>query len=151
MKTAAALLTCLLFSACSADVVVDANASSWGAPLVESEAVALDALLADPASWDGKEITVSGPITSVCQSKGCWMVMTAGDQTMRVTFLDYGFYVPMDLTGDVTVGGVFSVKTLSEGDARHYLEDEGKHDEAAKIVGPQKEFSLVAVGVERGE
>ena len=39
-------------------------------------------------------------VASVCQVKGCWMVLDLGGGTQaRVTFKDYGFFVPMDIVG----------------------------------------------------
>ncbi len=43
--------------------------------------------------------------------------------------------------------GTFSVKTVPEGEARHDLEDAGRHEDAMKIVGDQKELTIVASGV----
>lgn len=45
---------------------------------------------------------VLGIVTSVCQISGCWMSVSAGDSDQEeifVQFLDYGFFMPSDLTG----------------------------------------------------
>ena len=43
----------------------------------------------------GKIIQLTGYITKSCAKKGCWMVMEDGKTSMRVTFKDYGFFVPL--------------------------------------------------------
>jgi hypothetical protein len=65
---------------------------------------------------------------------------------VRVTFKDYGFFVPKDMSGrTVIVEGVISEKVLSQDLARHYAEDAGKsQEEIEKIVGDQKEYTMIA-------
>jgi hypothetical protein len=76
------------------------------------------------------------------------MNLKSGDQSVRVTFKDYGFFVPMDSAGATAVmEGVFSVRTIPEATAKHYASETpgGKPD---PIKGDQKELNLVASGVE---
>jgi len=98
-------------------------------------------------SFDGK---VSGVVESVCQVKGCWMkVKLDNGQTMRVTFKDYGFFVPKDIAGQTVVfEGNAKTKTTSVDELRHYAEDAGKtKEEVAKITEPKTELTFVANGV----
>lgn len=125
-----------------------ADTGRFGAPLGASPKVALADLVKDPAAWSGKTVRTEGIVTAVCQEKGCWMTLKSGDQSVRVTFKDYGFFVPKDSAGRAAVlEGVFNVKTVSEAKAKHYAEETpgGKPD---AIKGDQKELSLVASGVE---
>lgn len=94
-------------------------------------------------------IAVTATVTEVCQVKGCWMILVDGDTKVRVTFKDYGFFMPKDLAGKkVVVEGVLSEEVLSEKDARHYAEDAGKSKaEIAKIKGDQRELGFEATGV----
>ncbi|MEP0987417.1 DUF4920 domain-containing protein [Ekhidna sp.] len=88
---------------------------------------------------------VRGVIEEVCQMKGCWMVLK-NDQgaNIRVTFKDYGFFVPKDISGrEVIVEGVANKEVLEEDVARHYAEDGGKeYDESMRNA-----ISFVAKGV----
>jgi hypothetical protein len=123
-------------------------AGKFGAPLGDSPKVALADLVKDAGSYSGKTVKTEGTVSSVCQEKGCWMVLKSGDRSVRVTFKDYGFFVPMDAAGATAVmEGVFTVRTIPEATAKHYAKETpgGKPDE---INGDQKEFSLVASGVE---
>jgi hypothetical protein len=125
-----------------------ADAGKFGAPLGSSPKVALADLVKDPAAWSGKTVKTEGVVSSVCQDKGCWMVLKAGDQSVRVRFKDYAFFVPKDSAGATAVlEGVFTVKTIPEATAKHYAEETpgGKPD---AVKGDQKELSFLASGVE---
>jgi len=93
---------------------------------------------------------VTGVVESVCKAAGCWMkVKTSDGQTMRVTFKDYGFFVPKDIAGKTVVfEGIAKVKITSVAMLKHYAEDGGKSkDEIAKITAPEKAIGFVATGV----
>jgi hypothetical protein len=94
-------------------------------------------------------IAVTATVTEVCQVKGCWMILVDGETKVRVTFKDYGFFMPKNLAGSkVVVEGILSEEVLSEKDARHYAEDAGKSKaEIAKIKGDQRELGFEATGV----
>lgn len=93
---------------------------------------------------------VVGQIKEVCASKGCWLTMELpSGQSMRVTFKDYGFFVPKDAAGFPLV--LEGVAIMSETDAatlRHYATDAGKSkEEVAAITEPKREITFEAVGV----
>ncbi|HBB25639.1 MAG TPA: DUF4920 domain-containing protein [Bacteroidetes bacterium] len=120
---------------------------SYGAGVSAGERITLDAAM--KAKSFGKSIRVTGTVTEVCKVKGCWMMLRDASSLVRVTFKDYGFFMPMDLVGKtVALEGVLSVETLTEAEARHYAEDAGKSKkEIAKIVGDKNEYSFEATGV----
>jgi uncharacterized protein DUF4920 len=130
-------------------VLADApKAEPFGKPLAGAQRVALADLQKSPDAWAGKTIRTEGPVSAVCQRRGCWMALGAGKDAVRVTFKDYGFFVPKDIAGaTATVEGVFSVHTVPEATAKHYAGETpgGKPDE---IKGDQKELSFEATGVE---
>ena len=93
---------------------------------------------------------VKGKVVDVCQKKGCWMELDKGDgSTIRVTFKDYGFFVPKDIQGrEVVISGVAYVDTISVDDLRHYAEDAGKtKDEINAITEPETDVAFEADGV----
>jgi hypothetical protein len=115
----------------------------------KSPVVALEDILKDPKKFENKKVIIEGTVNNVCQKKGCWMEVSAGkDQPgVRVTFKDYGFFVPKDAAGyKVRAEGKVKVATLSEETADHYEE------EGAKVVrnddGTATEIGFVAYGVE---
>jgi hypothetical protein len=127
-----------------------AAAGKFGAPLGDSPKVVLADLVKDAVSYSGKTVKTEGTVSAVCQGSGCWMTLKSGDQAVRVTFKDYGFFVPIESAGaTATIEGVFTVRTIPEGTAKHYAsETAGANPDAIK--GDQKELSFVASGVELG-
>jgi len=94
----------------------------------------------------GQTLAVKAPAAEVCQNKGCWMVLTEGERSIRVTFQDYSFFVPKDIAGKtVVVEGVLSRRLLSADEAKHYAEESGAV--ATTPPGPREEWSLVATSV----
>ncbi len=142
-KSAPALLLALLLPS----LTLLGAAGKFGAPLGDSPKVALADLLKEPSAWSGKTVRTEGTVATVCQEKGCWMILKSGEQSVRITFKDYGFFVPKDSAGRAVLEGVFNVKTIHEATAKHYAGETpgGKPD---AIKGDQTEFSLVASGVE---
>ena len=66
----------------------------------------------------------------------------------RVTFKDYGFFVPLDAQGShVRVEGVVALKTVPKEDVGH-LEGEGATFNNKSQDGSAVEVSIVANGVE---
>ncbi len=118
-----------------------------GLPKVE-----LAALLKDPTASEGKEVALEGTVRKACEKKGCWMELAPGDANakgpgVRVTFKDYGFFVPLDSAGSkVKIEGVVSVKELSDERVKHY-EGEGATIARGKD-GKAREVQLVASGLE---
>jgi hypothetical protein len=130
-----------------------ATAGHFGAALSAAPSVTAQAVLADPAKFDDKDIKLSGQVSAACQRKGCWMTVGTGEPgqpTVRVSFKDYGFFVPKDCMGKTaTVEGHFKVTTMSVAEAQHYADDAAKAGSAAvKITAPQRTLALVATGVD---
>jgi Domain of unknown function (DUF4920) len=121
-----------------------------GKKINEKDAVAAAELPAKMGDSPSLATKVSGTVESVCMVKGCWMkVKTANGETMRVTFKDYGFFVPKDITGKTVVfEGEAKRKVTPVSELKHYAEDAGKSkEEIAKITESKNELTFVADGV----
>ncbi len=91
-------------------------------------------------------ITLKTSVAQVCRKKGCFFIAQDENYTARVTFKNYGFFIPTDSQGkEVILVGDFSVETLSEEQAKHYAEDAGNN--SGSISGEQKEYSVVASSI----
>ena len=91
------------------------------------------------------DFKVKGIIDEVCQMKGCWMTLRNDDGlNIRVTFKDYVFFVPKDISGkEVIIEGVALKEVLDEETAKHYAEDGGvEYDESLR-----NSISFIAHGV----
>ena len=130
-----ALAILLIFShAAVADVtrlsepveVTDA-AEVFGAPLdADATSASLETLLDNPADYLDTSVRVEARISQVCQKKGCFMIASAGDRAVRISFKDYSFFVPTDTSGKtVTLTGTLIQRELSEKQAAHFREDAG--------------------------
>jgi len=131
-------------------VAIYAQDGHFGKKINDKKAVAAAELPTKMVNQEKLETKVTGTVESVCQAKGCWMkVVTADGQTMRVTFKDYGFFVPKDIAGKTVVfEGEAKMKTTPVAELRHYAEDAGKSkEEIAKITEPKHELTFVAEGV----
>lgn len=97
-----------------------------------------------------KEMKIRGFVKEVCQEKGCWMTMNLdqGDE-MRVTFKDYKFFVPKDMSGkEVVLDGFVYIDTVSVEKQQHYANDAGKSPaEIAAITSPKTQLAFEAKGV----
>lgn len=110
------------------------------------QTVAFDKLIEQSGEFDKETVSTEGTIMQVCLKKGCFFMLESDSKTARISFKDYGFFVPTNTAGSrVKVNGTFSIDTISEADAKHYAEDAGEDPDA--LTGPQKEYSLVATSV----
>jgi hypothetical protein len=129
-----------------------ATAAAWttlhrGAPFTMTDRITMDALMSDAKTYAGKTVRVDGVVSAVCVKKGCWMTLGGSDKTARarITFKNYGFFVPLDCAGSKTsVEGVVELKTLSAAERAHLAEDAGKSVDQV----PENEIRLVATAVE---
>lgn len=117
----------------------------------DAQAVPLAKVLENPAAYTKEPLVVEGVIAASCTRKGCWMQLAPTDDehvvSVRVTFKDYGFFIPLEAKGmKARVEGVAVVTTLSKSDADHLTE------EGAKLIrnedGTASEVSFIANGVE---
>ncbi len=136
--TFAVLIVAIAFSAFGGDVV------KRGAPIApDAKALTIAQVMEKPDDYKKKPVVVEGTVASVCSNMGCWMQL----DTVRVTFKDYGFFVPTDSKGmQARAEGVVKVKTLSKEEADH-LEGEGATLNR-NADGTAKEVTFVANGVE---
>ncbi|WP_057936456.1 DUF4920 domain-containing protein [Algoriphagus resistens] len=98
-------------------------------------------------NFEGK---ITGKINEVCTKKGCWLTMDLPNgQSMRVTFKDYGFFVPTTSQGyPVVLEGKALLTETDVETLRHYAEDEGKSKEEVEAISePKREITFEAVGV----
>lgn len=129
-----------------------AAARQFGAPVDAAGAISYTDLVGRLETGDTLAVKVQGTVNAVCQKKGCWMNLTGPDAAaapMMVRFKDYGFFVPMDISGrEVVIDGKAFYKVVPVDELRHYAEDAGKSEaEIAAITEPKRELNFEAAGV----
>ncbi len=139
-----ALLLAVFFflTSCGAD---EKQWDSFGEAIVSDGAVPI-AMVLTKLDTTNTEIKVVAKIEDVCQAKGCWMTLRdENGGSIRVTFKDYGFFVPKDASGkSVIISGLANVSELDEDIAKHYADDAG---EEFNPSASRREVSIVASGV----
>jgi hypothetical protein len=131
-------------------IVMTKDREVYGAePAMKTDTKLAD-VLKDPKAHEGRKVRITGEIVQVCQKKGCWIDVKDGDARVQVKFVDYAFFVPLDVAGrSVIIEGVAKETVISEAMRRHYAEDAGKSkEEIAKIKGDEKSVMLMADAVE---
>jgi hypothetical protein len=124
----------------------------FGEPFTDAKAVTLGDAMKNVEKYANKQIKVEGEIRDVCQTKGCWLVVTDGEHAMRVTFKAYSFFVPKDAVGKkVVLEGTVAKETIDEDRARHFAEESKQKVDVSKIKGPQVTVTLIASGVQIAE
>jgi hypothetical protein len=124
---------------------------TFGAALGTSPAVALADVLKTPDKFADQTVLVEGEVRRACTRKGCWMELgEAGDPAAgcRVTFKDYGFFVPTDSAGSRARVEARVESKLVKPELVAHLESEGARFPDKSADGSAHEVRLVATGVE---
>lgn len=134
------------------EVMQEISYTSFGVNTSESDALSseeMGVLFGTLKPGDTVPVKFKSTVTEVCQKKGCWMKLDLGNAETMVTFKDYAFFMPKDLSGkEVVVNGKAFVSEMSVDDQRHFAEDGGKTpEEIAEITEPKKTLSFEAEGV----
>jgi hypothetical protein len=124
----------------------------FGEPLGQSPSATLAEVLTSPDKFAGQRVTVEGAVRAACTRKGCWMELSespdAAAPGCRVTFKDYGFFVPTDSAGSkAKVEAQVETKQIKPEMVAH-LESEGAKFADKAADGSAREVRLVATGVE---
>jgi hypothetical protein len=135
------VMVALLLTACRDNKVVGEKPDTSGPVLTVTEAL-------QPTNFD-RAITVQGTIREVCQEEGCWMTITDGKKTVRMTFKDEAFRVAIASKGEVHVKGVIHEEIVDEASAQAIGPSMGMSAEAAaQLTGDQRWPLMTASGVE---
>lgn len=148
-----ARITLLLLAAATgcagaaADDTAPAPGTRYGGPMPTTGSISSLSAAISAAETDGRyEGRIQGRITEVCRKKGCFVILTDGEDFARVTFEDYGFFVPTDLGArPATVQGTLEAVELSAERANHYAEDAGRDGETS---APVREWTMVATSLQ---
>ena len=107
------LLAIAIFSSCQTPAnsnqeevqAISVTYASYGANITSDEASNIMQLYEIMQGQDSLKVKLTGSIEKTCKMKGCWMTINSGDSsTMRVTFQDYGFFVPKEgMSGKTTI------------------------------------------------
>jgi hypothetical protein len=110
--------------------------------------VPLSTILANPNDYADKTVITEGKVQRACSRKGCWMEIGAGEGACRVTFKDYGFFVPTNSAGShARLQGRVETSRVERAAVEH-LESEGARFQTKTADGTATEVRLVASAVQ---
>lgn len=127
-----------------------ATETYYGEKINADNAISVDELATVMGDKTEMPVKITGEVADVCQKKGCWMELkTADGKGLRITFKDYGFFMPKDCHGKTAIAeGIAKIEETSIADLQEYAKDAGKSaEEIAAITTPQKELVFEANGV----
>jgi hypothetical protein len=110
----------------------------------------MDAKSISSAPTEG-DVVIKTTVAEVCPKKGCWMSVKGEkpSEVVRVTFKDYGFFVPTELNGkEIAMQGRFVKHTETVEEQKHLLKDAKRPQaEIDAITQPRETLRFVATGV----
>ncbi|MEZ5045406.1 MAG: DUF4920 domain-containing protein [Chitinophagaceae bacterium] len=126
------------------------NAQEFCGKITEDGALPVDSITSLLQNSDEQVGKLKGEISAVCQKKGCWMELTKQDGSLvRVTFKDYGFFMPKDASGKTAiVEGIAKREITSVADLKEYAKDNGDSQQTIDTIKtPLEELVFEAKGV----
>jgi hypothetical protein len=123
-----------------------ASTENYGAAITKNKPLSLETAIGQLENKAKAEVLVESKVAAVCVVKGCWMALTTPQNEVRVTFKDYGFFVPSSIIGKtVLVEGTLEKVMMSLEDTKHYVKDAG--GDPSTVTQPRTEYRIVANGV----
>jgi len=150
MTACLSICACVFVSLCGcATQDTDAYYVNWNHYGSDTEMTTLPVMLGEIDLTQDQQVSVVGIISEVCTTKGCWMTIKDGDREVRISFMDYGFFVPMNAAGRKVILSGWGQKTVLEVElAQHFAKDAGKSaEEIAAITEPSDVYEIIATSV----
>lgn len=110
-------------------------------------------VLANPDTYEGKQVLVEGKVGDVCKKMGCWMILTGEgkDETIRIKVKDGEIVFPQEARGKMArAQGVVSVRSMTKeqliAQGEHMAEEQGIKFDPATVTGPKKVVQINGEG-----
>ncbi|TVQ90110.1 MAG: DUF4920 domain-containing protein [Deltaproteobacteria bacterium] len=122
--------------------------ATFGEHFTETEPTSLSDLLAQANEHLGSQVTVEGRISEVCQKAGCWLVVSEGDQHMRVRMKDHAFSVDKDGAGRVgLIQGELISREVDASEVAHYAEETREGGVVPEHTAQGPSYEIIASSV----
>ena len=123
----------------------------FGEKITEKDAIAASELPKMLEKMDSTNTKIKAKIVQTCKKKGCWMdVEMENGEKMKITFKDYGFFVPKEgMEGKEVIMQGVAKKTITDvATLKHYAEDAKQTKaEIDAITKPKEAITFEATGV----
>lgn len=150
------VLACVLMASAGIGAEDIASEGQYGETLsTDMPTTPIASILSDPDLWAGKRVRVAGQVSGVCTRQGCWMDLTAPENsTLRVKVDDGVIVFPADAKGHSAVAeGDVEILDMDrdgyEAWMQHVAEEEGREFDPEEIgSGPYRVVRLRGVGAQ---
>ncbi|MFK7931227.1 MAG: DUF4920 domain-containing protein [Myxococcota bacterium] len=96
----------------------------YGAAFSSAESASLSTVLATASEHTDQVVHVEGKVSEVCQKAGCWMVVSEGEQHMRIRMKDHGFSVDKAGAGSqCQVQGTLVSRPINPEEVAHFASE----------------------------
>ena len=129
---------------------------TYGASLTVSDLTPIGDILADPDKYEGQQLKVEGTVVDVCEMRGCWINIGAGEgEKLRFKVEDGEMVFPMSAQGSTVVAeGVWTKMVTSVEDLREIrkgqAEEKGEEFDPASVTEPHISWQLKGLGARVG-
>lgn len=140
----------ILFVSCAPEADSNEGWELYGDYITAANYSDLSEVIDEFTEDEVKEMKIGGTLNTVCQTKGCWTTLQTEDgRSLRMTFANYSFFLPIDAAGrEIVAEGLAFKKTTSVDELIHYAEDaNASAEEIAAITEPKVEYTFEAKGV----
>ena len=125
------------------------QAAVFGEAITVSKSISIEYAISHLDELKNTAILINGKVSKVCGKKGCWMVLKNSENSIRVTFKGYKFFVPKDIIGkSVQAQGMLHEELMNISEAKHFAKDAGQSDSQIKRIKQKvKEYRFIATAV----
>lgn len=125
----------------------------YGEEITLTDTTLVSRILANPDSYLGETVLVTGTVVDVCSSRGCWLELASDREfeTIRVKVEDGVIVFPLSARGHTAVvEGVVERLTLTEEQAleqaQHHAQEQGEEFDPSTIAGPVTTYQIRGLG-----
>jgi hypothetical protein len=118
-----------------------------------TDTTAVAAILANPETYVGRRVLVTGPVVDVCEKRGCWLALGSDreQETLRVKVEDGVIVFPVSARGHrAVVEGVVEKLVLTEVQAREqakmHAAEKGVPFDSTAVLGPTTSYQIKGLG-----
>lgn len=132
-----------------------AKTTVYGKGVHLQEVTKISDLLANPDTYLGKQVKVTGMVLEVCAKRGCWIYLASDKryEKIQIKVTDGVIVFPMSASGkQATVEGIVEELNLSREDLirykKHLAEEKGLPFDPASVTEGEKIIRIIGLGAE---
>lgn len=132
-----------------------AKTTEYGKGVHLQEVTKISDLLANPDTYLGKQVKVTGMVLEVCAKRGCWIYLASDKryEKIQIKVTDGVIVFPMSASGkQATVEGIVEELNLSREDLirykKHLAEEKGLPFDPASVTEGEKIIRIIGLGAE---